>query len=93
MCQLHPSMYLKSKLMKAFCDANAGNNCVIPCFLSVIVLAGRGLSCIARACDKPSRGPHFEQLLPVAVWIDGERWESSRPRHLANRSGHMFLEE
>lgn len=45
------------------------------CFLPVIS-GSWSVSCIARASDKPSCGPHLEQLLPVAVWIDGERWDS-----------------
>lgn len=31
-------MYLKSELMKACYDASADNNCIIPCFLYVIVV-------------------------------------------------------
>ena len=56
-------------------------------------LFSRAPSHAARLGDKPPRGPQPEQLLPVAVWTDGERWGSPRPRHLTHRPGHMLLEE
>lgn len=66
-------------------------NC-LTCFPPVIP-GSRAPSHAAGAGDKPSRGPQLEQLLPVAVWTDGEGRGSPWPRHLTHRPGHMLLEE
>lgn len=77
---------LKSKSVVVCGDASAAA-------WHALFLFSRAPSHAARVGDKPSRGPQPEQLLPVAVWTDGERWGSPRPRHLTHRPGHMLLEE